>query len=322
MERGKAMNKTMATRQLPHQHNSSLWTRIWKNKMVYTLLIPGLVWYVIFAYGPMFGLQLAFKTYRANLGIWGSPWVGFKNFQYVFQDVAFFKSVGRTLTINLGRMLFQFPMPIILALLLNEIRFPRLKKTVQTVLTFPHFLSWVVVASIMVNIFAYNGMVNSIIKMMGFETFNFLGNPSIFVPFLYVTEVWKNAGYGAIVYMAAISGIDQDQYEAAQIDGASRMQKLFYITLPAIMPTIIVMFILAMGSLMSSGFDQVFNLSNPAVRDVSETLDMYIYRITFQSPPNFAFSTAVSLFRSVVNMILLLLADRGAKLMGSDGLLG
>lgn len=316
------MSKSVTAPSLTAKSGSSLWSRIWKNKMVYTLLIPGLVWYVIFAYGPMFGLQLAFKTYKANLGIWGSPWAGMKNFNYVFQDVAFFKSVVRTLTINLGRMVFQFPVPIILALVLNEMRFPRLKKTIQTVLTFPHFLSWVVVASIMVNIFAYNGMVNSVIKALGFDTVNFLGNPNTFVPFLYVTEVWKNAGYSAIVYLAAISGVDQDQYEAAEIDGASRIQKLLHITLPAIMPTIVVMFILAMGGLMSNGFDQVFNLSNAAVRDVSETLDMYIYRITFQSPPNFAFSTAVSLFRSIVNMALLLIADRGAKLMGGDGLLG
>jgi putative aldouronate transport system permease protein len=300
----------------------SVWQLIWKHRMVYTLLIPGLIWYVIFAYGPMGGLSLAFKTYKANLGIWGSPWIGFRNFEYVFTDASFYRSVIKTLTINAGRMVFQFPMPIILALLMNEMRFAKLKKTVQTVLTFPHFLSWVVVASILINIFAYDGFVNSVIKLFRPESYNFLGNPGIFVPFLYITEVWKNAGWGAIVYLAAIAGIDQDQYEAAEIDGVRRFQKLFHITLPNIMPTIIVMFILAIGSLMSSGFDQIFNLSNAAVRDVAETLDMYIYRITFLSPPNFSFSSAVSLFRSIVNMLLLLLADRGAKLMGSDGLLG
>ncbi|MDR1570341.1 MAG: ABC transporter permease subunit [Oscillospiraceae bacterium] len=305
------------------RRHTSLWAAIWKNRIVYTLLIPGLVWYVIFAYGPMGGLVLAFKRYRANLGIWGSPWIGMQNFQYVFVDAAFYKSVIKTLTINIGRMVFQFPMPIILALLLNEMRFTKLKRSIQTVLTFPHFLSWVVVASIIINLLAYNGLVNNIIKLFtGGTIFNFLGNTQVFIPMLYVTEVWKNAGWSAIVYLAAISGINTDQYEAAEIDGASRFQKLFSITLPNITPTIIVMFILAMGGLMSTGFDQVFNLSNPAVRDVAETLDMYIYRITFLSPPNFAFSTAVSLFRSIVNMVLLLLADRGAKMMGSDGLLG
>jgi putative aldouronate transport system permease protein len=300
---------------------NSIWTLIWKNRMVYTLLIPGLIWYVIFCYGPMAGLSLAFKNYKANLGIFGSPWVGFKYFEYVFQDLSFFRSLVKTLTINSGRMIFQFPVPILLALMLNEIKFVRTKRTLQTILTFPHFLSWVVVASILINIFAFDGLVNSVIKLFGGETFNFLGNPSIFVPFLYITEVWKNAGWGAIVYLAAIASIDMDQYEAAVIDGANRFQKLVSITLPNIMPTIVVMFILAMGNLMTSGFDQVFNLSNAAVSDVAETLDMYIYRITFLTAPNFSFSTAVSLFRSLVNMILLLLADRGAKLMGSAGLL-
>lgn len=299
----------------------NIWKMFWKNRMIYTLLIPGILWYVIFCYGPMSGLSLAFKTYKASLGIWGSPWIGFKYFVSVFNDPAFFRAVIKTFTINLGRMVFQFPVPIILALLLNELRFTKLKRTLQTFLTFPHFLSWVVVASILINIFAFDGMVNSIIKLFGGESFNFLGNTSIFIPFLYITEVWKNAGWGAIIYLAAIAGINVDQYEAAVIDGANRFQKLFQITIPNIMPTIIVMFILAMGGLMSTGFDQIFNLSNPAVRDVAETLDMYIYRITFLSPPNFSFSTAVSLFRSIVNMILLLLANWAAKLMGSDGLI-
>lgn len=295
---------------------------VWKHRMIYTLLIPGLIWYLIFAYGPMGGLTLAFKTYKARLGVWGSPWAGLENYVYVFRDPAFLKSVFRTLNINFGRMLVQFPMPILLALMLNELRMNRYKKMMQTVLTFPHFLSWVVVASILTNVLAYDGLLNGIIKLMGGDTISFLGNAKIFQPMLYVTEVWKSAGWSAIIYLAAITGIDQDQYEAAEIDGASRLQSIRHITLPNIMPTVVVMFILAMGNIMSAGFDQIFNLSNAAVRDVSETLDMYIYRITFQSAPDFSFSMAVSLFRSVINMLLLLLADRGAKLMGGDGLLG
>lgn len=304
------------------QNRLSLGKKIWKNRMVYTLLIPGIIWYVIFAYGPMAGLSLAFKTYKAKLGVYGSPWIGFQNFQYLFQDPAFFKSIWKTLYINLGRMIFQFPVPIILALLLNEVRFPKTKKTVQTILTFPHFLSWVVVSSILINILAYDGLVNSVIKALGGPEINFLGNPPGFVPLLYSTAIWKNAGWSSIVYLAAISGVDMDQYEAAQIDGANRWNKIWSITIPNILPTIVVMFILDMGNLMSAGFDQVFNLNNAAVKDVSETLDMYIYRITFRGSPNFGFSTAVSLFRSLVGMTLLLLADRGAKMMGSDGLLG
>lgn len=302
--------------------NDGLLDRVWKNRMVYTLLIPGLVWYVIFAYGPMGGLSLAFKEYFATKGILGSPWTGLENYRYVFQDPAFLNSVWKTLYINVGRMVFEFPVPIILALMLNELKFIRFKKMLQSILTFPHFLSWVVVASVLINILGHDGMVNSILVLLGGKEFNFLGNAPIFQPFLYITNSWKNAGWSAIIYLAAIAGIHMDQYEAADIDGATRLQKIFHVTLPSIMPTIVVMFILAMGGLMSTGFDQIFNLSNPAVRDVSEILDMYIYRITFKSSPNFGFSMAVSLFRSSINLILLLLADWGAKLMGSDGLLG
>jgi len=295
---------------------------MWKHRVVYSLLIPGLVWYTIFAYGPMSGLSLAFKTFKANLGIWGSPWIGFNNFENVFTDPAFLKSVWRTLYINFGRLIFQFPAPIIVALLLNEIRFPKAKKIFQTILTFPHFLSWVVIASVLLNFLAYNGLVNSLIMMFGFNSINFLGNPRTFQPFLYITEIWKNSGWGAIIYLAAIAGIDMDQYEAAEIDGANRFQKIFRITIPNIVPTIVVMFILTSGNLMTTGFDQIFNLSNAAVHNVSETIDMYIYRITFRGATDFGFSTAVSLFRSTINLILLLIADRCAKMMGSAGLIG
>ena len=160
-------------------------------------------------------------------GIWGSPWCGLENFQYVFRDPSFLKSVGTTLWINAGRLIFQFPIPIILALLMNELKMKRYKKVVQTVLTFPQFLSWVIVASIVINILSYDGLVNSLILSFGGETVNFTGNANLFQPLLYITENWKSAGWSAIIYMAAISGIDMDQYEAADLDGASRVQKIF-----------------------------------------------------------------------------------------------
>lgn len=293
---------------------------VWKNRMVYTLVLPGLVWLFLFAYLPMGGLSLAFKDFKANLGIWGSPWSGFENFTYVFRDPAFIDAVWRTLTINIGKLIIQFPFPIILALLLNELRMNRYKKALQTVFTFPNFLSWIVVSGVVINVLSYDGLVNSLIQMFGGTGINFLGSEKMFVPMLYLTDIWKSAGWGAIIFMAAISGIDTDQYESAQIDGATRLQQMFRITLPNILPTITIMFILSVGGLMSSGFDQIFNLSNAATKNVSEVLDVYIYRITFQSSTDFSFSTAVSLFRSLVNMILLILADRAAKLMGGDGL--
>nr|WP_258960739.1 ABC transporter permease subunit [Paenibacillus aquistagni] len=298
----------------------TLLSEIWKHRMVYTLLIPGLIWLIVFAYMPMGGLSLAFKDYKANLGIWGSSWVGFENFTYVFRDPAFIDAVWRTLYINIIKLFIQFPFPILVALMLNELRMRRTKKLFQTVLTFPHFLSWIIVSGVVINVLAYDGLVNSALAMMNLPTINFLGSEKMFVPMIIFTDIWKSTGWGAIIYLAAISGIDQDQFESAEIDGASRMQQMFRITLPNILPTVTIMFILSVGGLMSSGFDQIFNLANAATKNVSEVLDVYIYRITFQSATDFSFSTAVSLFRSLVNMILLLLADRVAKMMGGDGL--
>ena len=293
---------------------------VWKNRTIYTILLPGLLWYIIFVYGPMGGLSLAFKAYSSKLGIWGSPWVGLENFQYVFRDVNFMRSVWRTLYINAGRIAFEFPVPILMALLLNELRTRRYKRVVQTIMTFPHFLSWVVVACVLTNLLSLRGPVNSLLESFGMAPVHFLGTEKLFQPLLYITANWKGAGWSAIIYMAAISGIDMEQYEAAEIDGASRFQRILFITVPNIVPTISVMLILAMGGLLSGGFDQIFNLNNAAVKNVAETLDIYIYRITFQSAPNFGFSMAVSMFRSVVNLFFLLLADRGSKMIGGSGL--
>lgn len=293
---------------------------IWKHRQIYLILFLPIVWYIVFAYIPLGGLSLAFKDYKANLGIWGSPWNGLENYSYVMRDPDFFKSIWRTLSINLGRLIFVFPFPVLFAILLNEIRFPRYRKFLQTVMTFPNFLSWVIVSSILINILSFDGMVNGLLSLFGVDSVNFLGSEGMFQPLLYITDVWKSSGWNTIIYLAAITGIDQSQYEAAEVDGASRVQRIFKITLPNLMPTIVIMFILTTGNLMSAGFDQIFNLSNSAVKAVSETLDMYIYRITFQTAPDFGFSTAVALFRSLVNMILLLLADRGSKLMGGNGL--
>jgi len=293
-----------------------------KHRGKYMLILPGFVWYVIFAYIPIFGLSLAFKTYIAKLGLFGSPWIGLANFENVFADPAFMQSIFTTLKINAGRLLFVFPFPILLALAINEVRLGRSKKIMQSIFTIPHFLSWVIVASIMISVLGQRGLVNSTIgAIFGTKPISFLGTPSYFLPVVYLTDIWKTAGWSAIIYMAAIAGIDTEQYEAAEIDGASRLQRMWYITLPGIKPTIFVLFILAVGYLMSGGFDQIFNLSNPATIKVAETLDMYIYRITFRGSVDFSFSAAVALFRSVINLLLLFAADRFMKRVGGSGLL-
>ena len=302
---------------------SNLWVRIVASKEKYILILPGIVWYVIFAYIPIFGLSLAFKKYVAKLGLFGSPWIGMYNFNKVFADPAFFASIVTTIKINAGRLLFVFPVPILFALMINEVRLGRTKKILQSIYTFPNFLSWVIVASIMISILGQRGLVNSLLgALFGAKPVPFLGKPSYFQPMVYLTDIWKTAGWSAIIYMASISGIDQEQYEAAEIDGASRIQRIVYITLPSIRSTIMVMFILAVGRLMSDGFDQIFNLSNSATIKAAETLDMYIYRITFKGRVDFAFSSAVALFRSTINMLLLIAADRVSKAVGGSGLIG
>jgi putative aldouronate transport system permease protein len=294
--------------------------QISKNKEIYLILLPGIVWYIIFAYLPMYGLSLAFKTFKANKGIFGSPWVGLTNYIYVFRDMAFIDSIFRTLKINAGRLLFQFPFPIFLALVINEVRIGRSKRILQTIYTFPHFLSWVIVASILTNVLSQTGMVNSIIKLVGGKPVNFLGSITIFLPMVYISEIWKSSGWSAIIYLAAIAGIDFEQYEAAEIDGATRVQRIWHISLPGIKGTIIVMFVLAAGYIMSAGFDQLFNISNAATFRVAETLDMYIYRVTFRNASDFSFSAAVSLFRSIINFIMLLTADRLTRAITGQGL--
>lgn len=296
---------------------------MWRYKGIYLVMAPTIIWYILFSYVPMAGLTLAFKSYKAKLGIWGSPWVGFKYFERLFQDRDFWDSVIITLKMNGGRLLVTFPFAIILALLLNELRVGRFKKVLQVVFTFPHFLSWVIIASIVKNVLGFDGLVNSAIEMLGGEYVNFIGNERMFVPLVYFTEVWKGAGWSSIIYLAAIAGIDQEQYEAAEIDGASRWNKMIHITIPSIMPTIIIMFILATGNIMTKGFHQVFSMNNDAVNNVAQTLDMYIYKMTFNSRvTDFGYSTALSMFRSVVNLLFLVAANAISKKAGGTGLMG
>lgn len=294
---------------------------IWHARYLYLLLIPGIVYFAVFHYGPMNGLLLAFKKYNARLGIWGSKWVGLDNFRRIFTTPAAVTAIRNTLEINLSRLLFQFPVPILLALLINEMRGTRLKRVYQTVYTFPHFLSWVVMSAIISNFFANGGMINTIIANMGGERINFLADTSLFRPLLYFTHNLKEMGWSSIIYIAAISAIDPTLYEAAIIDGASRLQQARYVTLPCILSTIVTLFILQVGRIMNSGFEQIFYMQNASVKGVSEILDTYIYNITFNAVPSYGFSTAVGMFKSVINLIMLLGANVIVKRLSGKGLM-
>ncbi len=296
--------------------------RIWKRyRWLYLMLVPGIVYYAIFKFGPMFGLITAFKDYNPMLGFFDSPWVGFKHFVRFFGGSSFFKTLKNTLSISFLNLAFYFPAPILLALLLNEVRIRWFKTSVQTVLYVPHFLSWVVIAGISYELLTTEGGVaNSLVASIIGHPINFLGSEKWFYPLVVFQHIWKECGWGTIIFMAALAGVDQEMYEAAKLDGASRLQQIFYITLPAIRSTIVVMLILQLGKVMETGFDQILLMQNSMNRNVSDVIDTYVYTMGMKNG-QLSFATAVGLFKSVVGLILVLISDRVAKRVGDEGIL-
>lgn len=268
------------------------------------LLVP-LVFLFIFSYGPMYGVLIAFKRYSPGLGIWGSPWNNFDHFKRMFTDFTFIRALRNTIWISLLKLIFVFPAPIILALFLHEMKSVRFKKVAQIISYLPYFMSWVIVASMAVEIFSpQRGIVNTIISALGAQPIHFLASEKWFVSILVGTDIWKEIGYGAIIYLAAITAVDPTLYEAADLDGASRIDKMIHVTIPTIMPIILVMLILRLGTIMNAGFDQVLNLYNPAVYSVADIIDTYVYRVGLVNF-SFDYSTAVGLFKNIIGLILI-----------------
>lgn len=296
-----------------------LFKEVAKHKYMYLLVAPVLVYYILFAYLPMYGIILAFKDFDYSKGITGSPWVGFKHFHEVLQYSDFWKAFNNTLIISAGRLLFEFPAPIILALLLNEVTRNRLKKFYQTVLTFPHFLSWVILGGIITNLLGDSGVFNQLLISLGLEKRHLLVDPSSFRFLLFISDIWREIGWGAILYLAAIAGINPELYEAAHVDGANRFQQLKAVTWPSIRYTASILFILAVGNAMNGGFDQIFNLYNSVVYDVADILDTYVYRFTFITGDSFSISTAVGLIKSIINFALLFGANYLVRYLGEEG---
>lgn len=291
------------------------------SKYLLIMIIPAIIFYFIFNYIPMYGVLIAFKKYYPKKGIMGSPWVGFENFKIIFSDVEFWKVLRNTVIIGAFKIIISFIAAILVALLLNEIRMRFFKKTVQIIVTFPHFLSWVVVGGFVMNLFSRTGAINDLIALTGKERIEFLSNGKFFLGLLFTSDIWKEAGWSSIIYLATMAGISPELYEAADIDGASRIQKIKNITIPAIKPTAILLLILSVGGILSAGFDQIFNLYNPLVYDVADILDTYIYRKTFASGMPAGQGTAIGLFKSVVGFILVISVDRIAKLFGERGII-
>ncbi|SHE14795.1 Maltose transport system permease protein malF [Chlamydia abortus] len=304
-------------------YGKSLLKRMIEYKYFYILVAPLLAYYIVFEYVPLYGLMLAFKEFNFSKGIWGSEWVGLANFREIFYLNDFWIAFRNTVIIAFGRLLFEFPVPIVVAILLNEVRTARLKKFYQVVYTFPHFLSWVIISGILINFLGTFGVLNQLLDIFGFQKVNLLVDPSSFRALIFSSSLWRDMGWGTIIYLAAIAGINPSLYEAASIDGANRLQRMWHITWPGLKSTVAILFILNVGAMMSSGgggFDQIFNLYNPAVYEKADILDTYIYRRTFSVGESFGTSTAVGLFKSIINFVLLYTANKAAKRLGQEGL--
>ncbi len=298
---------------------------IWFYRYIYVMLALPIAFFIIFRYVPMYGVQLAFKEYSLR-GIAASPWIGFDHFKRMMIETDFFRALINTLIISFQKIVFGFPFPILLAIMLNEVYMPKFKGVLQTVYTFPHFLSWIIVAGICLNLFGDAGAMKKIIEVMSPEmakSWDFLYNDTTFRGFLVGTDIWKEAGWGTIIYLACIAGIDPALYEAATIDGCNRLQKILYITLPGLVGMIVIQLLLRIGGVMDGSFDQIFNMYSPPVYPVADTIDTFIYRITFQREVavDMGFPTAVGLFKNVINFVLLISANRFARAFGNDGII-
>lgn len=290
-----------------------------RHKYMYMMLIPALVYYLVFHYLPMVGAVMAFQKYNPMVGIWGSQFVGFKHFEQLFSLRKFYQVFWNTLSISFIRLLFGFPFPIIVALLLNEVRQQKLKRTIQTAIYVPQFISWVVLGGILTSLLSSSGgVINGLIETLGGKPIPFLTDNRYFVPTMVVSMIWKTFGWNTIIYLAALSGVDPQLYEAATMDGANRWKQLIHITLPAISSTIIVVLIMRIGSLMQAGFEQIFVLYHPGVYATADIIDTYVYRIGLQDG-KYELATAVGLFKSVVNFLLIIMANKVARSFGEEG---
>ena len=300
---------------------SSLIREITRKRNYYVFVLPAVVFYLLFSYSPMYFLQIAFKDYRITRTVGASPWVGLKYFQQLFSNSGFWQAFWNTLTISAGKLVFSWPVPIILALMLNEITSQRAKKVYQTVIYLPHFISWVVISGIIYNLTAMpDGLVNKLIVLLGGQPAVILGDPALFQPIVIGSEIWKESGWGTIIYLAAITRISVDLYEAARIDGATRLQQIVHITLSGIKDIVAVMLIMRIGNILNVGFEQVLVLQNDMVLRVGDTLDTYVWRVGLQNS-RFSYAAAAGLFKAVIATVMIFAADRVSKSVGEAGLL-
>ena len=293
-----------------------------RNRSLYLLAIPVLLFYLLFHYKPMYGAIIAFKNYTPALGVEGSPWAGFTHFIRFFNSVYFVRLIKNTLLLSIYNLIFGFPAPIILALLLNEVRSKKFKSLTQTITYLPHFISLIVVTGMLKDFSLTTGLFNDIIELFGGTRTPLLQNPELYRPIYVASSIWQEVGWGSIIYLSALAGVDSQLYEAAQIDGAGKWKQLIHVTLPAIAPTIIIMLILKMGSIVSVDFEQVFLMNNAMVRSHLEVFETYIYNNSIATgSTQYSYTTAIGMFKSVVNTGLVVLTNWITRRKGYDGVL-
>lgn len=312
----------VATVDRPRKKKSAFaaWRKsIVQNWELYVLISPVILYFIVFHYVPLYGLQIAFKDFVASKGITGSPWAGFKHFERFFESYYFWRLIKNTIGIGVFTLLVSFPVPIILALCLNEIKSLRYKKFVQTVIYAPHFLSTVVVVGMLLLFIKPDGLINQILMLFGGTPIDFITEPQYFKGLYVFSDVWQTMGWSSIIYIAALSAVDPAQHEAAMLDGASRFQRIIHVNIPAILPTIIIMFILSAGSVMAVGFEKVFLMQNSLNMSTSDVISTFVYRSGILEA-QYSFSAAVGLFNSIINLIMLLMVNRIARKVSETSL--
>jgi putative aldouronate transport system permease protein len=290
------------------------------NRYLYIMSIPVILYYVVFHYLPMYGAQIAFKEFDIGKGIWNSPWVGFRHFTEFVGGMYFWRLMRNTFLISFYQLLFSFPAPIVLALLLNELRSDKFKRFVQTAIYLPHFISMVVICGMVLDFVSRTGIVVQILALFGFEPVALMTNPRYFRPVYIISGIWQEIGWGSIIYLSALASIDQEQYEAATIDGAGRFKKMLHITLPGILPTITILLILRIGQVMNVGFEKIILLYNSSIYETADVISSFVYRRGLGESFQFSFTSAVGLFSSIINFILIVSANQLSKKIGETSL--
>jgi len=314
------VKSTVATPGVPRQARRTSLARAMRSWQLYAFLLPTLLYFAIFHYGPLYGAQIAFRDYLGALGIWGSPWVGLQNFQRFFNSAYFVNLLSNTVFLSVLMLVFSFPIPVIFALMLNQLGSQRYKRIVQTVSYAPHFISTVVFVGMLFLFTSPSvGIVNILVSKLGGPRIYYMGNAAWFRPVYVLSDIWQETGWGAIIYLAALSAINPELYEAATIDGATKFQRILHIDIPAILPTVTILLVLRTGAIMSLGFEKAFLMQSSLNLEYSEIISTYVYKVGLQGA-QFSFASAVGLFNSVANLTLLLIVNRVARALGETSL--